>query len=72
VGVGAGAGTPKPIVDLLNRDIVSITQSDEYRQFLEKAGNIPVSTTPEEFGRVIVDTANEAAPTIREFHMQIQ
>lgn len=72
LGVCAGAGTPKPIVDLLNRHIVSITSSDEYRQFLEKAGNIPVSSTPEEFGRVLVETVNDAAPTIREFHMQIQ
>ncbi len=72
LGVCAKAGTPKPIVDLLNRHIVSIVQSDEYRQFLDKAGNIPVSDTPEEFGKVIADTVNDAAPYIREFHMQLQ
>jgi tripartite-type tricarboxylate transporter receptor subunit TctC len=72
LGVCAGTGTPQPIVDLLNRHIVSITQSEEYRQFLEKAGNIPVSSTPEEFGRVLVETVKDAEPTIREFHMQIQ
>lgn len=72
LGVCAGAGTPQPIVDLLNRRIVSITGSDEYRQFLEKAGNIPVSSTPEEFGRALAQTVEDAAPTIREFHMQIQ
>jgi tripartite-type tricarboxylate transporter receptor subunit TctC len=72
LGICAGAGTPKPIVDLLNRHIVSITQSDEYREFLEKAGNIPMSTTPEEFGRILIQTVDEAAPTIREFHMQIE
>jgi hypothetical protein len=31
-----------------------------------------VSTTPEEFGRILVQTVEEAAPTIREFHMQIE
>jgi tripartite-type tricarboxylate transporter receptor subunit TctC len=72
LGVCAGAGTPKPIVDLLNRHIVSIAQSDEYRQFLEKAGNIPVAMTPEQFGRAMAQTAGDAAPTIREFNMQIQ
>src|SRR5690242_10691854 len=72
LGVCAGAGTPKPIVDLLNRHIVSITKSDEYRAFLEKAGNIPVSITPEEFGRVIYKTVDDAAPYIREFHMQME
>jgi tripartite-type tricarboxylate transporter receptor subunit TctC len=72
LGICAKAGTPKPIVDLLNRHIVSIVQSDEYRQFLEKAGNIPVSDTPDEFGKVIGDTVSDAAPYIHEFHMQIQ
>jgi tripartite-type tricarboxylate transporter receptor subunit TctC len=72
LGICAGGGTPKPIVELLNRHIVSITKSDEYREFLEKAGNIPVSTTPEEFGRILYSTVDEAAPYIREFHMQIE
>jgi len=72
LGVCAKSGMPKPIVDLLNRHLVSIVQSDEYRQFLEKAGNIPASDTPEEFGKVIADTVNDAAPYVREFHMQIQ
>ena len=72
LGVCAGAGTPKSIVELLNRHIVSITKSDEYRAFLERAGNIPVSVTPEEFGRVLVKTVDDAAPYIREFHMQME
>ena len=72
LGVCAGAGTPKPIVELLNRHITSITQSDDYQQFMEKTGNIPVAMTPEQFGRAIAQTADEAAPTIREFHMQIE
>jgi len=72
LGVCAGAGTPQPIVDLLNRHIVSITNSDEYRQFMEKTGNIPVAMTPEQFGRAITATVDDAAPTIHEFHMQIQ
>ena len=63
LGVCAGAGTPKPIVDLLNRHITSITQSDEYRQFLEKTGNIPAATTPEEFGRVFAQTVARPRPT---------
>jgi tripartite-type tricarboxylate transporter receptor subunit TctC len=72
LGVCAGAGTPRPIVDLLNQHITSITRSDEYRQFLEKAGNIPAATTPEEFGGVFAQTVREAAPYVREFHMQIE
>jgi tripartite-type tricarboxylate transporter receptor subunit TctC len=72
LGVCAGAGTPKAVIDTLNRNIVAIVESDEYRAFMDKAGNIPISSTPEEFGRVIVQTVDEAAPTIREFKMQIE
>ena len=72
LGVCAVAGTPTPIIDLLNRHITSITQSDEYRQFLEKAGSIPAATTPEEFGHVLAQTVHDAAPYVREFHMQIE
>jgi len=72
LGVCAAAGTPKPIVDLLNKHITSITQSDEYRQFLEKAGSISAATTPEEFGRVLAQTVRDAAPYVHEFHMQIE
>jgi len=72
LGVCASAGTPKPVIDLLNQRITSITRSDEYRQFLEKTGNIPAATTPEEFGRVFAQTVREATPYVREFHMQIE
>jgi len=71
LGVCAGAGTPKPIIDLLNSNIRSIVESGEYRTFLEKADNIPVSSTPAEFGRILVQTVNDAEPYIREFKMQI-
>ena len=67
-----GEGTPKPIIDLLNRHIVSIIQSDEYRTFMEKTGNVPIATTPEEFGRVLNQTVRDAAPYIDEFKMQIE
>jgi tripartite-type tricarboxylate transporter receptor subunit TctC len=72
LGICAGAGTPKPIIDLLNKNFVSIIESDEYRAFMEKTGNIPVSSTPEEFGRVLVETVDHAAPYIKEFNMQIE
>jgi tripartite-type tricarboxylate transporter receptor subunit TctC len=72
LGVCASADTPRPIVDTLNKHITSITESDEYRQFLEKVGSIPAATTPEEFGHVFRQTVREAAPYIHEFHMQIE
>jgi len=72
LGVCAGAGTPRPIVDLLNRNIRAIVESEEYRRFLEKAGNIAIATTPEEFGRVFTETVEDAAPYVAQFKMQVE
>ena len=71
LGVCAAAGTPQPIVALLNRHIASIVNSPGYRALIEKAGSIPISSTPEELGKVLLDTQEQVASTIQEFGMQI-
>jgi tripartite-type tricarboxylate transporter receptor subunit TctC len=71
LGVCAGAGTPQPVIALLNRHIGSIVNSPGYRALIEKAGSIPISSTPEELGKVLVDTYDQVASTIKEFGMQI-
>jgi len=70
LGICAGAGTPQPILDRLNREIATIVASDAYRSIIEKAGSIPVSSTPEELRQVITQTLDDVASTIREFGMQ--
>ena len=70
LGICAGAGTPQPIIDLLNRHIAAIVGSPEYRALIEKAGSLPVSSTPEELRQVITQTLDDVAASIREFGMQ--
>lgn len=71
LGVCAGAGTPQPIIALLNRHIVSIVNSPEYRELIDKAGSIPVSSTPEELGKILLDTHEQTAKISREFGLQL-
>jgi tripartite-type tricarboxylate transporter receptor subunit TctC len=71
LGVCAGSGTPQPIVDLLNRRVGEVVNSAEYRLLIEKSGSVAVSSTPQEFHEVIEQTANDAAPIIREFGLQL-
>ncbi len=70
LGICAGVGTPQPVVDLLQRHVASIVASPDYRALIEKAGSIPVSSTPEELRKVITQTSDEVASSIREFGMQ--
>ena len=66
LGVCAAAGTPQPIIDQLNRDIVSVVAAADYKNIIESAGSIAVSSTPEQLGQVITQTRDDAVATIQE------
>jgi tripartite-type tricarboxylate transporter receptor subunit TctC len=70
LGICAGAGTPQPVIDLLQRDIAAIVATPEYRAMIEKAGSVAVSSTPQELQQVITQTLDDVASSIREFGMQ--
>ena len=70
LGVCAGAGTPEPVINLLHDKIVSIVATADYRDMIEKAGSIAVSSTPEQLRQVIAQTLDEVSSSIREFGMQ--
>jgi tripartite-type tricarboxylate transporter receptor subunit TctC len=50
VGVMAPAGTPQPIVDLLNSEINKILVRPDVRAAWEKQGAVPMTMKPNEFG----------------------
>jgi tripartite-type tricarboxylate transporter receptor subunit TctC len=50
VGVMAPAGTPQPIVDLLNREINKVLVRPDVRATWEKQGAVPMTMKPNEFG----------------------
>jgi tripartite-type tricarboxylate transporter receptor subunit TctC len=70
LGLCAAKGTPQPIIDLLNRHIISIVATPEYQKLIENAGSIPVASTPAELATVLRQTVDDVASTIRDFGMQ--
>jgi tripartite-type tricarboxylate transporter receptor subunit TctC len=52
-GILAPAGTPRPIIDLLNREIARVMASPDVKQRMLAIGFEPVMTTPEEFAERI-------------------
>jgi len=70
LGICAAAGTPQPIIDLLNRHVAAVVASPDYQTVTERAGSIPASSTPEELRTVIEQTRAEVATTIQEFGLQ--
>jgi len=70
LGICAGAGTPQPILEALQRHITAIVATPEYRAMIEKAGSIAVSSTPQELQQVITQTLDDVSASIREFGLQ--
>jgi tripartite-type tricarboxylate transporter receptor subunit TctC len=52
-GVLAPAGTPRPIIDRLNQELVKMLRTPEMRDRLTADGTDPVGNTPEEFAAYI-------------------
>ena len=52
-GILAPAGTPRPIIELLNREIARVMASSDVRQRMLDIGFEPMVTTPEEFAERI-------------------
>src|SRR5262249_41060351 len=66
LGVLAPAGTPKEIVDLLNREIVRIVSLPDMKRQFDDIGFVPVGNTPEQFAQVIKDETSRWGKVIRE------
>ena len=52
-GVVAPAGTPKPVIETLNRHITAIVKRPDIQAQLEKMGLNPVASTPEAFQQLL-------------------
>jgi tripartite-type tricarboxylate transporter receptor subunit TctC len=70
LGFCAGSKTPRDIVALIGKHVVSIVASPEYRNLIEKGGAIPSSSTPDGLQQVLTQTAEEAESIIREFGLR--
>jgi tripartite-type tricarboxylate transporter receptor subunit TctC len=64
-GVLVPSGTPRPIIDRLNREMNTALKSPDVRQKLVDAGLDPVGGTPEEFARLIRSESDKWAPIIK-------
>jgi tripartite-type tricarboxylate transporter receptor subunit TctC len=53
LGLVAPRGTPKPIIDKINAEVVKALTDPAVRERSERTGNYPVTTTPEQFATFI-------------------
>ena len=70
LGICAAEGTPQPIVDRLNHEIISVVAAADYKNMIENAGSIAASSTPDQLKDVIAQTLDEVAASMQEFGPQ--
>jgi tripartite-type tricarboxylate transporter receptor subunit TctC len=66
VGVVAPAGTPRPIVELLTREMAQFVARPQTRERLDAFGFSPVGSTPEEFAALIKSDMDKSAAVVRD------
>ncbi len=71
-GILAPAGTPKPVIDRLNREIVKVVRSPEFGQVLAAEGATAVGNTPAEFDAVIRADMRKWAKIIKDAGIRAQ
>jgi len=65
LGLMAPAGTPKPIVDLLNADVRKIANSPDVKETWAKQGAVPMHMSPEEFGKFMEQDIQKWAKVVK-------
>ena len=71
-GFAAPAGTPKDVVNKLNREIVRILNLPDVKERLIAQGAEPVGDTPEEFAKYIKAEAAKWGKVIRTLNLKIE
>lgn len=67
LGILAPAGTPQPIIERLNRELVAIVAMPDFRALMDKNGAEPISNTPAEFAAMVraeVDRYTKVVKTV--------
>jgi tripartite-type tricarboxylate transporter receptor subunit TctC len=72
LGLVAPKGTPKPIIDKINREVVRILADPDVRRTFDQAGNFAVTSTPEEFDAFIRKEADRWSKALKDSNIKYQ
>jgi len=69
VGLVAPKGTPKPIIDKINAEVVKTLNDPEVRERSELSGNYPITSSPEQFSAFLRKEAERWSTVVRDSGM---
>jgi tripartite-type tricarboxylate transporter receptor subunit TctC len=70
MGLIAPGGTPKSMVDQINKDVVKIIKSPKVKEKLATHLMLPVGSSPEQFRAQINSEITRWAPVIKAAHLE--
>jgi tripartite-type tricarboxylate transporter receptor subunit TctC len=71
-GLLAPAGTPRPIVERLNRDLRALVSTAQVRQRINAEGGDPLLSTPEEYAADIDREGDKWGALIRKLNLKVE
>jgi tripartite-type tricarboxylate transporter receptor subunit TctC len=71
-GLAAPAGTPRPIVERLNKELQVILKSDAMKQRLLAEGSEPAPGTPEDYGANIHREEGKWATLVKKLGLKLE
>jgi len=71
-GLLAPAGTPRPIIDRLSRELRAAVLSDEMGERLAREGAEPIASTPEEYAAEIDAEETKWAAIVKSLNLKIE
>jgi tripartite-type tricarboxylate transporter receptor subunit TctC len=72
IGLAAPAGTPKPIIDKLQKEVVRIVALPDVKQRLDTLGFTPVASTPEVFAAQIRSDLETWSKVVKDLGMKVE
>jgi tripartite-type tricarboxylate transporter receptor subunit TctC len=71
-GLAAPAGTPRPIIERLNKELRAAVSSDEMREHLAREGAEPIASTPEEYAADIDAEETKWSAIVKSLNLKIE
>jgi tripartite-type tricarboxylate transporter receptor subunit TctC len=71
-GLLAPAGTPRPIIDRLNKELRALVDTDAVKQRIQAEGGDPLTSTPDEYAKDIDSEERKWATLIRKLNLKVE
>jgi tripartite-type tricarboxylate transporter receptor subunit TctC len=71
-GLLAPAGTPRPIIERLNRALRVVVDSDDVKQRILAEGGDPLTSTPEDYAKDIDGEETKWGTLVRKLNLKVE